>query len=190
MGGYTLDISKDPQPRVWPEQVDRLTLSQKSVLACLGSKDDEVRGLLPFVGEGEIRDKSKANSLAKAIVCIQAIWFCAQVIGRLAQRMPISLLELNTFAHALCALLIYILWWDKPLDIQEPTVIDAGKSDVARNVCVMGWSGLHGPVAHLQRADPAGHRSFTGLVQRIWRAVGASSQGHISDKTLTRSISI
>ena len=185
MGGYALHISLDPQPRVWPEQVDRLTLSPKSVLACLGSQSDELRRLLPFLSESEIWDKSKANSLAKAIVCIQAAWFCAQAIGRLAQGMPISLLELNTFAHALCALLVYLLWWSKPLDIQEPTVVDSYSSDAARHVCVMGWSGLQGPIAHPRSIDPAGHGFWLGLLKRAWRAVGASRQGHISDSTVT-----
>ena len=36
--------------------------------------------------------------------------------------MPISLLELNTFGHAVCALLIYILWWNKPFEVDYPTV--------------------------------------------------------------------
>ena len=38
-------------------------------------------------------------------------------ITRLCQRLPISQLEINTFAHALCALLIYSFWFDKPKDI-------------------------------------------------------------------------
>ena len=186
MGGYALDISTGSRPRIWPEQVDRLTLSPKSVLACLGSPDNELRGLLPFLSEDEIWDKSKANSLAKAIVCIQAVWFCAQVIGRLAERMPISLLELNTFAHALCALLVYLLWWDKRLDIHEPTVVESGKSDAACNVSVMAWYCRHGPVAHFQSVDPAGW-SWLRLLRRAWRGVGASSQGHISDMALISS---
>jgi hypothetical protein len=33
------------------------------------------------------------------------------------------LLELNTFGHAICTLLIYLLWWDKPLDVEQPTLI-------------------------------------------------------------------
>jgi hypothetical protein len=32
-------------------------------------------------------------------------------------------LELNTFTHASCALLVYLLWWDKPWDIEEPVYI-------------------------------------------------------------------
>ena len=38
---------------------------------------------------------------------------------------PISLLELNTFGHAVCALLIYFLWWNKPFDVDYPTVIQS-----------------------------------------------------------------
>lgn len=45
----------------------------------------------------------------------------------MAQGLPISLVELNTFAYTVCTLLIYYFWWDKPLDIEEPTKI-SGKS--------------------------------------------------------------
>lgn len=39
--------------------------------------------------------------------------------------MPISLLELNTFGHAVLALLIYILWWEKPFDVERPSIVDS-----------------------------------------------------------------
>ncbi|KAL8813698.1 MAG: hypothetical protein Q9223_006970 [Gallowayella weberi] len=45
----------------------------------------------------------------------------------MSQCLPISLLELNTFAHALCTLVIYLLWWHKPLDVEEPTLITDAK---------------------------------------------------------------
>ena len=79
--------------------------------------------LLPQLSLEQIEDKAKANGLAKTIVCAQAIWFCLQCVTRIIQGLSISLLELNVFCHALCALLIYILWWHKPLDIGEPTLI-------------------------------------------------------------------
>jgi hypothetical protein len=81
--------------------------------------------LVPNTSESEIRDKSNANGLGKALVCIQAFWFCIQCVTRLCQGLEISLLELNTFAHAICAFLMYLLWWDKPLDIEEPTLIES-----------------------------------------------------------------
>ena len=46
-------------------------------------------------------DKSKANTLAKALVIIQASWLLIQVIGRLIAKLPVTLLEVNTIAHVL-----------------------------------------------------------------------------------------
>lgn len=40
--------------------------------------------------------------------------------------MPISPLELNTFGHAVLALLIYILWWEKPFDVEHPSIVESG----------------------------------------------------------------
>lgn len=34
-------------------------------------------------------------------------------------------MELNTFGHALCALLIYLLWWEKPFEVDYPTMIQS-----------------------------------------------------------------
>lgn len=37
---------------------------------------------VPDLSEEEIQSKSKANGLAKALVCIQALWFIAQCLTR------------------------------------------------------------------------------------------------------------
>jgi hypothetical protein len=68
-------------------------------------------------------DKSKSGGLGKFLTCWQATYFCAQCVFRLSRQLPISLLDLNVFAHALCALILFWLWWDKPQDVQEPTLI-------------------------------------------------------------------
>ena len=104
-----------------PSYFKRLTITPDG-LEFLANLDIE---LVPNISESEIRDKSNANGLGKALVCIQAFWFCIQCVIRLCQRLEISLLELNTFAHAICALLMYLLWWDKPLDIEEATLIES-----------------------------------------------------------------
>ena len=181
MGGFVLDVSKDKQQRLWPRQIDRLTLGSRAVLACLISQDKGLRDVLPYLSEDEIWDRSKANGLAKTIVCIQALWFCTQCIVRLAQGIPISLLELNTFAHALCALLVYILWWDKPLDIQEPTPVDINSSDATRYICAFGWSGPQGPVPHLQRAYPSEGSSWRRLLFLKARAFAGLMKNHLGD---------
>ncbi|KAK3353859.1 hypothetical protein B0T25DRAFT_454831 [Lasiosphaeria hispida] len=57
-----------------------------------------------------ILDKSKSDWLAKLFVCIQAFWFCTQCVSRISEGLPITLLELNTFGHSVCVLLIYVIW--------------------------------------------------------------------------------
>lgn len=47
-----------------------------------------------------------------------------QCIARLVSRLPVTLLEVVTLSHCLCALGMYVLWWSKPLDISEPIVLD------------------------------------------------------------------
>lgn len=47
-----------------------------------------------------------------------------QIIGRLAAGLQVTLLEINTLGHILCALIIYVLWWHKPRLIQEPTTLE------------------------------------------------------------------
>lgn len=42
------------------------------------SEQDIGRGVLPNLSEEEIESKSKANGVAKALVCIQTLWFIAQ----------------------------------------------------------------------------------------------------------------
>jgi hypothetical protein len=124
MGGYAVDDS-DSNLKFMPRFNPRLTLGREE-LAILCETDIS---LLPNLSESQIRDKSKASGLAKTLVCIQATWFCVQCIFRLSQNLTICLLELNTFAHALCALLIYVLWWNKPLDVEEPSLLSGLHKD-------------------------------------------------------------
>ncbi|PVH97159.1 hypothetical protein DM02DRAFT_568364 [Periconia macrospinosa] len=78
---------------------------------------------IPDISEAEIQDKSKASNLAKTIVCLQASWFGVQCCTRWGQGLAVSLLELNTFGHAISALLVYLFWWDKPLDVERPSLL-------------------------------------------------------------------
>ena len=40
------------------------------------------RNVIPDLSVEEIKSKSKANGVAKALVCIQAVWFIAQCLTR------------------------------------------------------------------------------------------------------------
>jgi hypothetical protein len=136
MGGYAMDDS-DSIRKFMPENITRVALVEHDLKQLV--KLDLI-SLVPNLSESQIRDKSKASGLAKTLVCIQATWFCVQCIFRLSQNLTICLLELNTFAHALCALLIYMVWWSKPLDVEEPSLlVGDGKDEyvACRVTCVI-----------------------------------------------------
>ncbi len=82
------------------------------------------RGIFFEVSEEFIEDKSKADALAKALVCLQVTWTVIQVISKKAVGYPISLLEVHTLAHVACALALYALWFKKPLGVREPTFLE------------------------------------------------------------------
>src|SRR3569833_789950 len=127
MGGFAFDCTLS-SPHFMPAGLRRLVLTLEGVLFLSQADPDAI----PNISEARISDYSKANGMAKTIVCLQASWFCIQCVTRLSQGLGSSLLELNTFAHAVCALLIYLLWWDKPLDVGEPTII---QSEKASEIC-------------------------------------------------------
>ena len=79
--------------------------------------------LVPDLPLHDIMERSKADSLAKALLIWQILWFCLSCINRATHHLPLSLLEVSTIAHAVCALLTYVAWWKKPKDIGQPTVI-------------------------------------------------------------------
>ncbi|KAK3401474.1 hypothetical protein B0T20DRAFT_115879 [Sordaria brevicollis] len=132
MGGFVIDF-QDPNQSTdstegmilnffparkasWkPRQSLTLTSEGIKVLKKSGNSS-----LIPMISEKLIKDKSKGSAFAKSFVCLQASWFIGQYIARARQGLPISLLELNTLGHAICTIAIYMLWWSKPLDIEQP----------------------------------------------------------------------
>lgn len=120
MGGFAFErdsFPKDLAAEIFGQH-QRLTLTPRgvSLLAQCGH--------LPFVTQAEIRDKNKADTVAKFLVCFQAGWMIVQVVARMAERLPVTLLEVNTIGHVACALAMYLLWWHKPRQINEPTRLE------------------------------------------------------------------
>jgi hypothetical protein len=46
-----------------------------------------------------------------------------QCFARLAQNLPVSELEVATLAFAVVNVFIWVLWWNKPLDVQRPIML-------------------------------------------------------------------
>ena len=70
--------------------------------------------------EAEIKDKGKSDWLAKSLVLLQTSWFVMQCIAHAIEHLPITHLEIVTLAYAAMNFVIYIFWWNKPLNINRP----------------------------------------------------------------------
>jgi len=75
------------------------------------------------VNRSHIQEKSKADLLAKGLVCFQVLWVAGQAIGRKLAGYPMTLLEIHTLVHVVCALIMYGLWLQKPLNVQDQTLV-------------------------------------------------------------------
>ena len=78
---------------------------------------------MPPISEEEISDRSKGDALSKGIAFLQLTWFIVQIIARAVQGLAITELELTTAALAGLNSVMYIFWWNKPLDVRCPVVI-------------------------------------------------------------------
>ena len=70
--------------------------------------------------EEEIKDKGKSDWLAKSLVLLQTSWFVMQCIARAIEHLPVTHLEIVTLAYAAMNFVIYIFWWNKPLNVNWP----------------------------------------------------------------------
>ncbi|KAF7864434.1 hypothetical protein EAF04_006568 [Stromatinia cepivora] len=129
------------------------------------------RGHLPNISKREIVDKSKADMMAKLLVILQAGWMLVQVIGRLVTGLPVTLLEVNTLCHVLCAFFIFLLWWHKPRSIMVPTKLGGGwVGPLCACVYVGGRVGGHG----------SGH---PGILKRSWKDSELSRFAYVPPET-------
>ncbi len=119
MGGLAVDISDIH------DTASRATLTPSSLL-CLADDGNFIE-----LSDEEIRDKSKADFVAKALVMLQVTWLFLQCISRKASGLPLAPLEVHTLVHAGCATIIYCAWFHKPLDVRAPTLVPmSGKEDI------------------------------------------------------------
>ncbi|ESZ89496.1 hypothetical protein SBOR_10119 [Sclerotinia borealis F-4128] len=152
MGGFVFDFenSEDNTPPFIPNY-QRLTLSARGVSLLAEC------GYLPDISKREIVDKSKADTMAKLLVILQAGWMLVQVIGRLVSDLPVTLLEVNTLGHVLCTFIIYMLWWHKPRSIMMPTKL---KGDWVKPLCAYMY----------MSSQISGHDSrHPGILKRSWK---------------------
>ncbi|KZV83503.1 hypothetical protein EXIGLDRAFT_842905 [Exidia glandulosa HHB12029] len=83
---------------------------------------------IPDLSADDLNDRSKAGTIAKALLVWQLSVFIANCAARWNQHLPLSLLEITTLAHSLCSLIALVLWWYKPHSVGEATVSDRATS--------------------------------------------------------------
>ncbi|KAI4180474.1 MAG: hypothetical protein LQ346_006985 [Caloplaca aetnensis] len=117
MGGFVFDLDEISLQGgdAFTSKVPRLTLTPRGVALLAAC------GYLPKISEEDILDKNKSDNVSKLLSVLQALWILAQIISRVHGKLPVTLLEVNTLAHIICAIIIYALWWNKPKLINEPT---------------------------------------------------------------------
>ncbi|KAF8649022.1 hypothetical protein AX16_006064 [Volvariella volvacea WC 439] len=86
----------------------------------LGGETEKRGVIFPTISEDEIRDKAKGDFLSKLVVIMQTSWFVIQCIARHAQGLVVTELELVTLAFATLNVIMYFLWWSKPLNAEYP----------------------------------------------------------------------
>jgi len=81
-----------------------------------------VHNYLPFPGttSADLADKSKQDTIAKMVACFQISYLILQCLGRAAQRLTITTLELSALAIVVCSIMTSLCWWYKPADVRTP----------------------------------------------------------------------
>jgi hypothetical protein len=178
MGGFAFEDTSVEELQFMPGDRQRVFLTSQAVLWLAKNR----AGVLPDISRQHIEDKSKSGGLGKFLTCWQTTYFCAQCVFRLSRLYSISLLELNVFAHALWALVLFWVWWDKPQDVREPTLITEQEGlDVCAYFSLKPKDRESGYVALFRRPrrehqqDPLeGHLLKVGIRSR-WVACGPCS---------------
>jgi len=105
MGGFMEYDGNRPIRVLLPDQLESYSLT--------GNGD------FPRISKAEIEDKSKGDAISKALAILQTSWFVTQCIARGVQGLPITQLEIITVAFSAFNFVIYLIWWDKPLNVKR-----------------------------------------------------------------------
>ncbi|KAF8331654.1 uncharacterized protein EI90DRAFT_2920002 [Cantharellus anzutake] len=72
------------------------------------------------ITQEQILDRNKGDPFTKLFIVLQLLWFITQYVGRWVGHLHRSQLETMTLAYAALFVIVYMLWWYKPLNIRFP----------------------------------------------------------------------
>jgi hypothetical protein len=70
---------------------------------------------------------------------VQGLWFTTQCLARVNQHLTVTELEVATLAFAVVNVFIWLLWWDKPLDVQRQIVVGPSKLPNTLPIIPVPW---------------------------------------------------
>lgn len=88
-------------------------------------------GYAPRLTTADVGERSNADIIAKIVVLTQVVWFAVGAIARLAAGVAVTALEVHTIVHVGCAIIMYVLWWDKPYAIRRSVLL---QTDDQKNI--------------------------------------------------------
>ncbi|CAG8148001.1 unnamed protein product [Penicillium nalgiovense] len=156
MGGFiikksrtaTSPISSTPKAKNHSQESSKPLHSGQTLVTCINQPGFKVmldEGIIRrLIDEGKltkehfhhrgIKDKGKADGIAKFLVTIQIIWMGVQCLGRKLNGLPLSLLEAHVLIQMPFAVVAYIFWWQKPLDVSEPIRLPIESEDLPQKI--------------------------------------------------------
>jgi hypothetical protein len=104
--------------RIVPEKIARFAAPDKEILGRIrplhltpdGVIELAQRDCWIYLPPERIAAKSKADVLQKALVLLQVSYMATACVARRAYGLPLTLLEIHTMAHVICAVAMYVLW--------------------------------------------------------------------------------
>ena len=162
MGGFIFD--QDGQTRIFSFEILQ-RLIRKGLL----------RGVNTEIAEDEIKDRSKSDTLTKAIAICETTWFIVQCIARHIQHLALTEFELVTLALSGVSGIMYVFWWNKPTEVRVPLkvdLIDPSEIDVSPGMLAGTSSNI------LQETTPGDARSEnSGNASEIAELPRVSTEG-------------
>ena len=101
MGGFHFFSDTGPIRPLSPEDVVKLV---------------KLGHLVPPTND-ELESQSKGDALSKCFAIVQTLWFILQCIARYIEHYPVTSLEVLTLAYTVITLIMYMVWWRKPLNV-------------------------------------------------------------------------
>ncbi|KAG2033066.1 hypothetical protein BDR03DRAFT_821604, partial [Suillus americanus] len=109
MGGFVLHVNHKPRGILTPDELLQFIRE--------GSVET------PAITEADIKDRSKSDTISELVAILQLVWFVIQLIARYIQKLPVTLLEIDTLGVAAMTCISCGFWLNKPKDVRIPYIV-------------------------------------------------------------------